>query len=116
MDLIKVGELPGTSFYRLEGEWPEASPGKQHFHVRARGVHACVTGIEGSTEADAEGNALGLFLYRCFDDTYRGDVFGNERWTYCATPDCDGCDLEVHVVRMQDGRVAAKPRVLVFDL
>jgi hypothetical protein len=46
-------------------------------------------------------------------------IFGNDRLTYRATSGCDGCDLEVHVVRMQDcrrtesGRVA--PKVLLFD-
>jgi hypothetical protein len=116
MKLIKVGELPGTTFYRLEGELP-VRPGTGHFHVRAHGVHACLTGIDGGTEAEV--NALGEFLVKFESD--HGDwsleeIFGNESCTYCATPDCGGCDLEVHVMRMQDGRLAARPRVLIFDL
>jgi hypothetical protein len=90
-----------------------------HFHIRAHSVHACVTGIDGADEAEAEGNALGEFLPRFErdrEDWSVAEIFGNERWTYCATPDCGGCDLEVHVTRMQDGRQAVAPRVLIFDL
>jgi hypothetical protein len=118
MDLIKVGELPGTSFYRLEGELA-VRPGKQHFHIHGRGVHSCVTGVDGADEAEAEGNALGEFLVKFemdHEDWGPPEIFGNERWTYCATPDYDGCDLEVHVVRMESARRATAPRVLIFDL
>lgn len=90
-----------------------------HFHVRAHGVHACVTGISGADLAEAENSAVGEFLVKFEMD--RGgcgleEIFGNKRWTYCATPDCGGCDLEVHVTRMQDGRQPVAPRVLIFDL
>lgn len=115
MDLIKDGEIPGTSFYRLEGEIPIRS-GRLHFHIRAHGVHGCVTGIEGRDDAEAEGNALDEFFTECFQSDNLADVFGNRDMTYCAERDCGGCDLEVHVIRMQDGRQAIEPRVLVFDL
>jgi hypothetical protein len=119
MKLIKTGELPGMTFYRLEGELPEPAPGTGHFHIRAHGVHACVTGIDGGTEAEAEINAVGEFLVNFesdHDDWSLEEIFANERWDYCATPDCGGCDLELHVTRMQDGRRAVAPHVLVFDL
>jgi hypothetical protein len=118
MKLIKVGEVPGTAFYRLEGELP-VRPGVHHFHIRAHGVHACVTGIDGGTEAEAEVNALGEFLVNFesdHDDYSLEEIFGNESCIYCATLDCGGCDLEVHVVRMENARRATAPRVLIFDL
>jgi hypothetical protein len=118
MDLIKVGETADTSFYRLEGELP-VRPGKQHFHIRAHGVHACVTGIGGADDAEAEVNSLGEFLVKFEsdrEDWSLEEIFGNRSFTYCATTDCHDCDLEVHVMRMQDGRQAVAPRVLIFDL
>jgi hypothetical protein len=118
VELIKVGQTPGTIFYRLEGQ-PPVRAGVAHFHVRAHGVHACVTGIEGAVDAEAEGNALGEFLpefrVRAGREDDLADIFGNNRLTYCAAASCD-CDLPVHVVRMQDGRQAVTPRVLIFDL
>lgn len=120
VELVKVGETADTVFYRLEGQW-NTPLGKQHFHIRAHGVHGCVTGIEGADEAEASGNALDAFIPEFQVATDRedwslDDVFGNQRLTYCAMRDCDGCDLEVHVVRMQDQRRAVAPRVLIFDL
>jgi len=120
LKLIKVAETSDTAFYRMEDQ-PTENTGTKHFHIRAHGVHACVTGIGGDTDAEAEGNALDEFLPKLqireeYEDWGLAEIFGNERLTYCPTPDCDGCDLEVHVLPMQDGRQAVTPRVLIFDL
>ena len=88
-------------------------------------MHGCVTGIPGDTEAEAANSALEEFILRWQIALGRKDwsvaeIFGNQRRTYCATPGCGGCDLEVHVLRMQDQRLTGTgpvaARVMLFDL
>jgi hypothetical protein len=84
-----------------------------------------VTGVPGDTEAEAADRALGEFV-PCFqihegrEDDGLDEIFGDDRLTYCTTAGYGGCDLEVHVFRMQDQRLAeAGPvaaRVVLFDL
>ena len=96
-----------------------------HFHISAHGVHGCVTGVPGDTEAEAADRALGEFV-PCFqiregrEDDSLAEIFGNDRLTYCATPGGGECDLEVHVLRLQDQRLTESgpvaARVMLFDL
>jgi hypothetical protein len=64
-----------------------------------------VCGIEGADDAEAEGNALDEFLPRFQiragrKDDNLAEIFGNDRFTFCATRDCDeSYGLDVHVVR-----------------
>jgi hypothetical protein len=113
----------------LERDWSVRTDSEKrrtwHFHVSAHGVHGCVTSVPGDTEAEAADRALGDFM-PCFqihegrEDDGLDEIFGNDQLSYCATPGCGGCDLEVHVLRMQDQRLAeAGPvaaRVVLFDL
>jgi hypothetical protein len=121
LKLIKVAETSDAAFYGMEDQ-PTEDTGMKHFHIRAHGVYACVTGIDDETDAEAEGNALGEFLPKLqireeYEDWSLAEIFGNERLTYCAMRDCDGsCGMAVHVVRMEDGRRAVPPHVLILDL
>lgn len=113
----------------LERDWSVRTDDEKqrawHFHIRTHGVHGCVTGVPGDTEAEAGERALGEFvpwfqIREGREDEGLDEIFGNDCLTYCATPGCGGCDLEVHVLRMQDRRLAeAGPvaaRVVFFDL
>jgi len=80
-----------------------------------------VTRVPGDSEAEAADAALGEFIPSFQiatdrEDDHLEEIFGNDRLTYCGTRSCDGCDLEVHVVRMENGRRPVAPGVLIFDL
>lgn len=103
----------------------DEKPGGWHFHITRRDVHACVTYVSGDWQTEAERNALEEFIPQWQIATDREDadlveILGNERLTYCATPGCRGCELLVHVIRMQNCRVTEDsprgPRIVLFDL
>lgn len=78
----------------------QEKPGRWHLHISTHSTYACVTGVSGDDLPEAEDRALNLFLTKYFrehEDQGYDDVFGNRRLTYCGTPDCGGCDLEVHL-------------------
>jgi hypothetical protein len=122
MGWVEVAKTADTIFVQYEGEMPERT-GVQHFHVRAHGVHACVTGIAGDTEAEAEDNALFEFEVSLLDraeyaDWGLDDIYGNREMTFCTSVGgCnDECGGAVHLTRMEDSRQPAATRVLIFDL
>lgn len=63
-------------------------------------------------------------VIRCVENMLAGqeddsleEIFGNDRLTYGAMRDCDeSCGMGVDVVRMQDGRRAIAPNMLISDL
>jgi hypothetical protein len=88
-----------------------------HFHIAGGYQHACVTGVRSDSEAEAADRALEEFFV-AVPEVHLGEFFANERWTYCTALSC-GCPL-VHVVRMQDRRLAetgpVAPMVVLLDL
>src|ERR1700733_11979378 len=101
---------------------PTENTGMKHFHIRAHRVPACVTGIDGGNRRRSRGEHAVrvpslLQIREEYEDWSLAEIFGNERLTYCAMRDCEGsCGMAVHVVRMEDGRRAVPPRVLILDL